>query len=513
MAGRFALFVVLIALLACHQKATPPPAPAPDACCDAPPAAGARDGVVHLPDAHHFAGKHVVVLYATSVLGEYDAHPLGGLARRATIASEARAGSDAVIHLDAGDALWPRLAPCGAALCPAGLFPADAAAPAAPTLARPDRGELERRGRLMLAGLARAGVQALVPGESDLHLGPAWLRAEAKKAGLALVAANVTERGRPWPTERFIAPDVGVFGLLTLAPDDLAAAAKQGIAVSDPAAAARAAVSALRARGARVVIGLWHLAGGEEEARTLAREAPGVDIAILGHGDRTLDVSEGQTRLLAAHDRGTYLGRADVDLADGAPFIENRIVRVEPTIGAEPAIAALVKAYVVESRRRLEKKLPTGLSPAQPPPAPPPKTWTAPIENWTYGSNGACNLCHPPVMDQWRTTAHAYGLQTLERKGRQRDPYCLGCHATAFQRAGGTRSLETALTYFADVGCESCHGPSVNHVRSQKKDGTVRQVPEAVCRECHRPDQSAQPFDYKDALTRVLGPAHGKPPR
>jgi Cytochrome c554 and c-prime len=230
---------------------------------------------------------------------------------------------------------------------------------------------------------------------------------------------------------------------------------------------------------------------------------------VLGHGGETLDVTEGTTRLVAAHDRGTHLGRADIDVGEQATVVATRLVRVEAKTEAEPTIAAAVKTYVAETKRRLDAKLAT-LSTVQPPPKPPPKVWTQPEETWTYGSNAACNLCHPPVMDQWKTTAHAYALQTLEMQGRQRDPYCLGCHATGFLQAGGTRNLETALTYFTDVGCESCHGPSVEHVRSQKKAGTVRKMPELVCRGCHRPDQQAEPFDYKEAVARILGPAHGR---
>jgi hypothetical protein len=507
MLGRRALIGLLLAS-ACSRSS---PQRAPDAVpapLDAAPVARAA------PDAappHTYTGKHLAVLYTTSVLGEYDAIPLGGLARRATLAAAARATADGLVHLDAGDTLWPRLVPCGLGTCPAGIT----AEPilAAPKPKPPDREELQRRGKLLLAGLARAGVQAMAPGETDLALGPAWLKSEARKAGLALLAANVSERGKPWPADRLLdaGVPVGVFGLLTLGPEELAAAGKEGLTIGDPVKAAAAAVTSLRARGARVVIGLWHLAGGSEEARRIAREAP-VDLAILGHGGETLDAAEGATRLLAAHDRGTHLGRADLDVTDTIAAFENRLVRVEPKTEAEPQIAAAVKAYVAETRRRLDAKLVT-LSVAQPPPVPPPKVWTQPAETWTYGSNAACNLCHPPVMEQWKTTAHAYGLQTLESRGRQRDPYCLACHATGFLQPGGTKNLETALTYFTDVGCESCHGPSVEHVRSQKGMRTVRNMPESVCRGCHRPDQQAEPFDYKDALARILGPAHGKPPR
>jgi hypothetical protein len=77
-------------------------------------------------------------------------------------------------------------------------------------------------------------------------------------------------------------------------------------------------------------------------------------------------------------------------------------------------------------------------------------------------------------------------------------------------RPGGTRFVKTATTYFADVGCESCHGPSVQHVRAHdKKTGTLLKVPEPVCLECHTADQTNGEFDYVRYLKAVLGPGHG----
>ena len=92
---------------------------------------------------------------------------------------------------------------------------------------------------------------------------------------------------------------------------------------------------------------------------------------------------------------------------------------------------------------------------------------------------------------------------------RQGSRDCLRCHSTGFDRPGGTRNLATAATFFGDVGCESCHGPSSAHVRSQNKTGTKRMVPEQVCLECHTKEQSLEPFDYVKAIKEVLGKGHG----
>jgi len=466
-ASRLAL-TALVALGACHRPAPAPPAPRPP---DA--AAVAVDGPPPAP-----RGTPLALLYSSNLLGEYEAHPLGGLARRMTVVERARA-ENGVIHVDAGDTVLPALA----------------------SLDR-DRGELERRAALLLTGLAATHLDALVPGETDLALGPARLKSLAAKAGVPLLAANLLSDRRPWlPADRLLKAGevpIGLFGLVHLSQDDL----PPPLAQSEPEPAARAAVERLRARGARLVIGLVHLEGGIEEARALARAVDGIDVLVVGHDAATTaaPVREGNTRIVEAHRRGTFLGRLDLDVwADGFAA-RNGMIRLDPTVPPDPAVKARMRGYVEETLHRIDRGLPAALSPA---PA------KQPEENWTYASNGACALCHQQASEQWAKTAHATALATLQSKGRGRDPYCFGCHLTAFQQPGGTRSLDTAITYFPGVGCESCHGPSVLHVRANRAVHTRRQVPESVCRACHRDDQQPQPFDYPAGLKLVLGPGHG----
>ena len=426
-------------------------------------------------------GKPLAVLYSSNLLGEYEAHPLGGLARRTTIVERARQqNAGAVVHVDAGDTVLPSLA---------GLDR--------------DRGELDRRAGLLLAGLAAARLDGLVPGETDLALGPAKLKALAAKAGVPLLAANLRSGKQPWlAADRLVRvadESIGLFGLVDLSQDEVPPPLVQ----TDPEAAARAAVEGLRARGARLVIGLLHLKGGIEEARRLVKAVGGIDLAVVGHdaATTTTPIVEGSTRIVEAHRRGVYLGRLDLDLLpEGFAAAGNQIVRLEPPVPPDQAQKARIKSYVEETQRRIDRGLTAALAP---PPA------KQPDENWTYASNGACALCHHQASEQWAQTAHAAGLMTLQSKGRGRDPYCFGCHLTAFQQEGGTRSLDTAITYFPGVGCESCHGPSVLHVRANRATNTRRQVPESVCRSCHRDDQQPEPFDYAAGLKLVLGPGHG----
>ena len=120
-------------------------------------------------------------------------------------------------------------------------------------------------------------------------------------------------------------------------------------------------------------------------------------------------------------------------------------------------------------------------------------------------------MCHQAQAAQWQTTDHAGALDTLKKNKHDAEPVCLGCHMTGYLLPGGTRRLSTAYTYFANVGCESCHGPSAEHMRAQnKKTGTSRVVGAEICLGCHTSDQNIGAFEFAAALKSVLGKGHGE---
>ena len=215
-------------------------------------------------------GRVVSVVYSSNLLGRYEncgcpVHPLGGVARRATQVDRARAESNALLVVDAGDLLTTE-AP--AARAP----PGDRAAPSA--------SEIERRARLLAAAFARTGTSALLPGERDLAIGLPLLRRIARDARLPLVASNLYDASG----KLLFDPDrvvdgaglrVKIFGVA--APPtagDAYAFRAAGIDARDPVAAARAEVASLRGRGARVIVALVHVG---------AMEHPPADIGSDGN--------------------------------------------------------------------------------------------------------------------------------------------------------------------------------------------------------------------------------------
>ncbi len=207
----------------------------------------------------------LAIVYTAGVHGAVGAPPKepGGLARRATLVDRARLAAGTVVQVDAGD-----LAP---------------SADDDPNLA--DSAARATRTALVLQAYRRMGVDAVTVGERDLALGASALRKLCEEAKIPVVAANLWDgQGqRLFPADRVVqagALTVGVFGILDLGAT--AGSAPVGVTISDAATAAREAVTSLRARGARLVVGLFHVAGGEARARAIVAAASGIDLVVLG---------------------------------------------------------------------------------------------------------------------------------------------------------------------------------------------------------------------------------------
>lgn len=397
---------------------------------------------------------------------------VAGLARRATVVDRARATGSDILQLDAGD-LSPPSTPEGQ--------PGD-----------------QRRPALMLAAAARMGIDVVTPGETDLVAGPERFAALARSAHVTVVATNLLGHNgkRPFLAHHLVplgARSVGVFGLIE----------GWNLRTTDPVAAAREAVVALKAKGASLIVGLFHLAGGQARATEILAAVSGVNVVVLGHasteGAPRIAGVAGQTSIVEAGDATSAAGVLDVVWpGTGTPGPPPH--HVTPLAASVPEQLGVGLLLQLDAAPILPQRKVPG---AQKAPA---------FETWDYASNDACVLCHAPAFEQWKTTDHAHALATLIRKKRNHDAACLGCHSVGFLQPGGTRSLETATTFFANVGCESCHGPGVGHVRSvDKKKGTARKVPETVCLGCHTADQTLGPFEYAKAVKEILGPGHGAP--
>lgn len=279
-----------MALAACRRTPSPadrgvgPEGAAPIALADAGPAPAPPRGV------------DLALLYSSNLQGHAApcdcVRPLGGLARRATVIARARADADATLIVDAGD-----------------LF--DGGAP--------------RAARRLATAIAAGGLDAFTPGERDLALGVPALKRLAAAGALPVLSSNLTDLSgaRLFEGERIFQVGgvaVGVFGVSAPpTPADAARWKAAGIQATPALPAATAAIAALRQRGAKVVVGLFHV-GSAVESRRLVAALSGLDWAVLGHSALNLEAPEkaGQARLLEALAEGKNLGRLDLHVVGGS---------------------------------------------------------------------------------------------------------------------------------------------------------------------------------------------------
>jgi hypothetical protein len=482
-----------------------------------------------------------VIFYGADERGHYapngtDANARGGLSRRASLLDETRAIGVDLMLVDAGDAV--------------------ATIGDAPELDVGSAAGLDLRAHTVLTAFKRMGIEAMVPGERELAMGADALRSLLADTKVTMVAANLRESSAPAEhkplfqsthlVEEGGGRQVGIFGVVDLSTGAIEQLRHAGFGFEDAVSAARSAAADLRAHGANFLVALIHSDGGPGRVRKilegagLASGPTAVDVVVVGHDDGLAAAGAGgatassttsvtsstsstpssstprpieRPAIVQAGALGDTVGRIDATwprpdggaLASASARLENRVVPITTALPEQLGVALIgriLTTHIVDNGHLAnESGFPTAAN-----------ANSEAFENWDYGSSAGCAFCHQHQDMQWRGTDHAHALETLKTGGHDRQPECLGCHLTGFLAPGGTRNLKTAYTFFADVGCEACHGPSVTHMRAPNSHhGTSRKVAGTVCLGCHTPDQSRGTFDLGEAMKQIVGPGHGVP--
>jgi hypothetical protein len=103
------------------------------------------------------------------------------------------------------------------------------------------------------------------------------------------------------------------------------------------------------------------------------------------------------------------------------------------------------------------------------------------------GSESCKQGCHDYEYDKWSQKAHARAYATLKRYGSHIDPECISCHVIGMEYESGFVS-EQKTGHLKNVGCENCHGPGSEHIRSG--GNTALTGPKSGCIDCHTPEHS-----------------------
>jgi len=168
-------------------------------------------------------------------------------------------------------------------------------------------------------------------------------------------------------------------------------------------------------------------------------------------------------------------------------------IPVEEDLEPEASLVQLYKAYqqIVRERNLLEKHPRFTLS-----------------NGLEYAGSESCKACHEYEYGKWGRNAHAHAYATLERFGSQFDPECVICHVVGMDYESGFIS-EQKTEHFKNVGCENCHGPGSEHIKTGGIVGFTDT--KSACIDCHTPEQSGDYAGNEGAFLEKI--VHWREPR
>jgi hypothetical protein len=226
-----------------------------------------------------------------------------------------------------------------------------------------------------------------------------------------------------------------------------------------------------------------------DAAQRLASENPEIDTIIGARQLNSMDVPQHFNRatIIYAYNQTKYLGEMRVYVkSDGTVENQvNRFVALDASIPDDSmALAAVTAAHdeftKLQDEAARSKFGGSGASALE----------SASLSPFVGGAT--CAGCHVEEDKIWSTTRHAHAMATLEEKKQQFDNECVGCHVVGFEK-GGFQSLITT-PQFANVQCESCHGPGREHASNPGKGYGLMATP-AGCVQCHAPPNDDS-FDF-----------------
>lgn len=363
-------------------------------------------------------------------------------------------------------------------------------------------------------------------GVGALGLGPADVPKGADHVRVPRQAVNLPA-GSPWPTEkpRVIevgGQKVGVFGVIAL---DTVPELK----VTDPVAAGKAAIAALKDDGAQLVVALVQ-ASSKKDAVKLVRELPGVDVAVAGLGlaapepeHAELEPTKvGDAWMVIPTNRGQHVAKLSVMLRGPGPLadaigpaaaktkitgIDKRLADLDADLAKWAADPSADKAFVAQKQKERADLAAQKAQLEKTPTVVPDKGSYFTLEQVKIGKALACDLETQTAVTQFYAAAGQVNAKAMAGKpppDAQGGPTYVGsetcddCHSDAVAFWKTTRHAHAWETLvqrgqqldfdcigchvtgyekpggsnlanndkLRDVQCETCHGPSSIHVKA-----------------------------------------------
>ena len=375
---------------------------------------------------------------------------------------------------------------------------------------------------VIVRALTTLGYGAIVPGEEELGIVGEQSAKQFEKQPVPLVCANLHDKGQKQAKYK---PSVilttsgglkvGVIGVIDKALGGDLLEKTFGETVSDPVQAVQSQVSALK-RKCDLLIVIYH--GPAASAEKLAA-IKGIGLVLCTHrsskdnlfpskGLNIVDArveSRGNARVVNAGTNANWnLGRIDITLGPNGRIksAKHTLIYMDRRYAEDPKMVKVYEAYnenvtqavlgessklrrqaevillkrgvnIDEARKRLHKS--------------------------PFATARACEDCHSDIEENWARTRHSYAIDSLKKTKQEYDPECVGCHVTGMlTRNGYVNCKETPQ--LANVQCEACHGPALDHVKSPQAG--FGHVDEQTCRSCHTEERDPE-FDYDAYWAKV----------
>ena len=372
----------------------------------------------------------------------------GGMLRRGAYLAQLRSNSD-LIYVDVGGA-------------------ADGNAPY----------QLEKF-KAILEAETLSGVDAHNLGATEIGFGVESLKDLEQKMAIPFVSCNVFGSVNQLVTQAIRIIQRGGQRILVTGVVSPSFAGSE-IVVAEPAESILNTLADLDGKYDRLVV-LAYLP--ENELHQLAERLPEADAIVGGPTGQSLSPRHvGHVLLTSATNKGKFLAHLDLP-ADVSQKVSAKIVEMSPDY--EDHVEQ--KQNLQQFRQLLAKRdftaSESGLVE---------QTLASSATSQQVAGTQACVECHQETCEHWDSTGHAHAWDRLRKEeGAHVDPYCQQCHTTNYGFAGGFQSVSLSPDR-VNVGCESCHGPSLDHSLGK---GSTSFDAVGQCLKCHDPENSPT-FEY-----------------
>jgi predicted CXXCH cytochrome family protein len=350
------------------------------------------------------------------------------------------------------------------------------------------------------------GCDARNVGAYDLSLGVDYLRKKEKSAKFPFISANIMDsHGKniftPYLMKTVNGVKIGIFGLCDSRLKLKKIPGGNKIKLVDPMSKAEEVADLLRKKGADYVVLLTTL--DIRNCRRIAQREMPIDL-IVGSSKRnriSLPILVHETYIVHVERGGKSVGRLDVSFLGpaglealpaavrfkgktvGDRFLLNHFFPLRLDIPDHQEIGPLVKKVEAQLTRLQQMKGNTVMAASK---APKPILKSG---NY-YVFAEACRECHPQRYELWLKSPHSRAYKALVEQKKYYDEECIGCHTLAYEKPGGFSNVRE-VGDFANVQCESCHGPGYLHIKSQGREKLNKELDGGkLCLECHIEDKS-----------------------